>query len=333
MYLIRSGAFEGFQKLIHKFGGNPVAIVRDTGLSVAHFRDPNSYISYPKMAELLERAAKTCNAPYLGLMLANQQSTGVFGDIVATICQEPTVLDAIKKMDRYLYLHAGGIHVSPHSVADNTEIRITFDFDSPLGLSQLRQFSVGRMISLIEWLTEYDPYSFNICLRQPRPSSSLELYSTVEFSSTFDGMRVPTKVLQNRPRMDEELRESHFNDYLGYLKSRYPNNPIDQAKELIGSLLPSGDCSLERVAASLDLHPRALQRMLKDQGTAYGMLLKEVRQSIAERHLVSQEMTITDLALNLGYVEVSVFSRHFKKWTGLSPRQWQKQHVEALPQS
>jgi AraC-like DNA-binding protein len=37
-------------------------------------------------------------------------------------------------------------------------------------------------------------------------------------------------------------------------------------------------------------------------------------------------MSVTDLALNLGYADVSVFSRHFKQWTGLSPRNWQQQH-------
>lgn len=326
MYLIRSGAFEGFQKLIHKFGGNPVAIVRDAGLSMAQFRDPNSYISYPKMAELLEKTSKACNAPYFGLMLASTQTTGVFGDIVATICQENTVLDAIKKMDRYLYLHAGGIHVSPVDVEGDTEIRITYDFDSPLGINQLRQFSVGRMIGLIGWLTEYDPYSFDIFLKQPRPGAAKNQYSGVNFSASFDGMRVPVSVLQEKPKVDNDLRESHFNDYLGYLRNRYPNNLIDQSKEVIGSLLPSGDCSLDRVAASLDLHSRALQRMLQNEGTSYGELLKQVRQSIAEQHLSNRKMSITDLALNLGYVEVSVFSRHFKKWTGSSPREWQKEN-------
>jgi len=325
MYLIRSGAFEGFQKLIHKFGGNPVAIVRNAGLSMAQFRDPNSYISYPKMAELLERASDTCRAPFFGLMLAKQHSTGVFGDIVATICQESTVLDALNKMDRYLYLHAGGIHVSPHKIGEYTEIRITFDFDSHLGLNQLKQFSVGRLIGLIEWLTDYDPYSFRICLKQARPETPKTIYESFEFSAIFDGVSVPTSILQEKPKVNEELRESHFSDYLSHLRNRYPNNLIDQSKDVIGSLLPSGDCSLARVAASLDLHSRALQRMLQSEGTSYGELLKQVRQSIAEQHLASQKMSITDLALNLGYVEVAVFSRHFKKWTGLSPREWQNQ--------
>ncbi|PHS63936.1 MAG: hypothetical protein COB09_11515 [Thalassobium sp.] len=36
--------------------------------------------------------------------------------------------------------------------------------------------------------------------------------------------------------------------------------------------------------------------------------------------------TITELALQLGYAKVAVFSRHFRRWTGISPRAWQKQH-------
>ena len=39
------------------------------------------------------------------------------------------------------------------------------------------------------------------------------------------------------------------------------------------------------------------------------------------------KMSITDLAFKLGYAEPSVFSRSFKQWTGLSPRQWQQRHL------
>ncbi|MBV1877482.1 MAG: AraC family transcriptional regulator [Pseudomonadales bacterium] len=28
--------------------------------------------------------------------------------------------------------------------------------------------------------------------------------------------------------------------------------------------------------------------------------------------------------LKLGYAEVAIFSRHFKQWTGVTPRQWRK---------
>jgi AraC-like DNA-binding protein len=86
--------------------------------------------------------------------------------------------------------------------------------------------------------------------------------------------------------------------------------------------LPSGDCSIENVAANLDLHPRLLQLTLQAEHTNYRALLNQTRQTIAEQHLAQGSTAITDLALNLGFAEVAVFSRSFKSWTGYSPKAW-----------
>ena len=38
--------------------------------------------------------------------------------------------------------------------------------------------------------------------------------------------------------------------------------------------------------------------------------------------------SITDIALQLGYAETAVFSRHFRRWTGKSPRQWRQEKTQ-----
>ena len=89
-------------------------------------------------------------------------------------------------------------------------------------------------------------------------------------------------------------------------------------------MLASGDCSLEHVAASLDLHPRMLQLKLRKLDVSYTQIMRSIRQTLAEDHLRRKTMSVTDLALNLGYADASIFSTQFKAWTGLSPKQWQK---------
>jgi len=108
------------------------------------------------------------------------------------------------------------------------------------------------------------------------------------------------------------------------LQQRYPDNIQDQVCHIIGQTLPSGECSIDRVATSLGLHPRVLQKRLNKEGSTYAQLLQQTRLAIAKQHLSFKSMTITDLALNLGYADVSVFSRNFKRWTGRSPRDWQQ---------
>ena len=254
MYLIRSGAFEGLGRLIQSLGANPVTLAKEVGLTPAQFRNPNGYISYNKVAELLEKAAVACNTPFLGLMLAPRQDMGVFRDLVASICQEPTVGDAIRKMDHYLYLHASGIHVTQESRGENIRIHIKFDFNTPFGTDQLLQFSVGRLIHLIETLMNGDPYRFGIFLQQSIPAGTIipdkPPFSQIQFSGPFDGMQISAKALAQKPNVDKNALQVHFNEYLQYLKERYPNNLQNQTKEIIGRLLPSGDCSIEKVAVN-----------------------------------------------------------------------------------
>jgi AraC-like DNA-binding protein len=42
------------------------------------------------------------------------------------------------------------------------------------------------------------------------------------------------------------------------------------------------------------------------------------------RLLQQKHINMTDLALRLGYAELSIFSRRFKLWFGVSPTEWQQ---------
>ena len=117
------------------------------------------------------------------------------------------------------------------------------------------------------------------------------------------------------------MRE-HLLHRMQLLKTQYPDNLKAQVCHLIGSLLHTGECGIDAVSSSLGVQPRVLQKRLQCEDTSFSRLLQETRLEIAKQNLLRDKTSITDLALNLGYADVSVFSRHFKQWTGLSPRNW-----------
>ena len=329
MHLIRCGALEGFESLIRSLGGNPVEQFRQVGISVSQLRDPNSFISYSKMAEVLEICSHACNAPFLGLLLAERNKYWVLSDLLVSISQDPTVAEALTKFDRHLYLHASGVHLTIASAGEEARLELKFDFTTPLGIDQLAQKAVGQTATVLSKLMAVDRYSFKLHLRQPRPPAESNnksgFYPQIHFGSTFDGIRLTTKDLNRRPKLDDDTLQKHFIEHLQHLKARYPNNIKNQAKEIIGQLLPSGDCSMDKVASNLGLHPKTLQRKLQSENSNYRELLRESRQVIAEQYLSQGSVSITDLALNLGYAEVSEFSRHFKSWTGRPPKKWRQE--------
>lgn len=310
------------------FGGNPVKLMHAVGFSPAQMRNPNTYVSYTKLAELLEITSDACHEPFFGLLLSRRQTSTALGDIALTVAQKPTVKAALDGINQYMYLHARGIHVAQQVIGDYVRVQLAFEISSPRGLTQLCQLSVGQLENFLTELLALDEPTYLMQLRQRTVqggSSALEqsVLSRIEFNAGADGVRVPSRWLARRSHRDQAALERHFLAYIQSLQQRYPDNLQDQVRDIVGRILPSGECRIERVAATLDLHPRVLQKRLQAQDTRYGKLLQETRRQIAEQHLRYSSMGVTDLALTLGYAEVSIFSRNFKQWTGLSPRHWQ----------
>lgn len=332
MFLVRSGSIEGFGKLVRKLGGNPIELLESAGLASGQLRDPNNYISYSKMMELLEISAASCTEPFFGLLLSQHQNSSILGDMTMSAFRQPTMQAALDSVGRYLYLHAKGARLGQELQGDDCLISLAIDVYSTLGQAQVMQLSTGQLANFIAELLDLTAPGFSLLLQQPEPHydhSGLDprILSRVQFDSRVNGVRIPAAWLEYRPRYNEEALRNHLDNYLQSLQQRYPDNLQDQVKDIIGQYLATGECSVERVAATLDLHPRVLQQRLQQQGCSYGDLLRETRQEIAEQHLRYRSMSITDLALKLGYAEASVFSRSFRQWTGLSPRQWQQRHA------
>ena len=78
------------------------------------------------------------------------------------------------------------------------------------------------------------------------------------------------------------------------------------------------------VASQMALHPRTLQRMLKEQGSSFSSLLESVRKAIATERLSNSAVPIIQLSDYLGYADNTAFTRAFKRWYGTTPKQWRK---------
>jgi AraC-like DNA-binding protein len=68
------------------------------------------------------------------------------------------------------------------------------------------------------------------------------------------------------------------------------------------------------------MSPRTLRRHLQSHETSYKELLEEERKRVALAHIRKQDISIETLAESLGYSDASSFSRAFKRWYGLSPK-------------
>ncbi|MFD2229232.1 helix-turn-helix transcriptional regulator [Alkalimarinus sediminis] len=335
MYLIRSGAIEGYEKLVYQLGYNPHKIMQQLGMSSAQLREPEALISYVKVAELLELTAQACNDPIFSLKLAAKQTAMAIGELVLSTSQQPTLRESIQFSNEHMRLHARGVHLALTVRGEIAEIHLNFDFTNANGLQQLILLSVAQIYNaLTALLGEINPL-LKMDLQthlQEQDRTAIPNYSAhLNVGSTFNGIHFPSAWLDRENRNSDQMLQEHFNKRIQLLESIYPEDLQAQVRYICSNLLSSGECSIERVSAALNLHPRVLQKRLKSEGTSFSHLLQLTRTMTAQQQLLYGSLSVMDIALNLGYSEASVFCRNFKKWTGLSPRQWSVPILPRIP--
>ncbi len=148
-------------------------------------------------------------------------------------------------------------------------MELKFEITSPHGLNQLIQMSVGQLANFAGEILAFPKHTIPIFLGQQLPCLDIaqryeKTYAGIEFEASRDYIRI----------------------HAGLLQQRYPDNLQDQVRDIIGQSLPSGECSLDRVATTVELSPRVLQKRLRLEGSSYVKLLQETRMTIAREHCV-----------------------------------------------
>jgi len=92
----------------------------------------------------------------------------------------------------------------------------------------------------------------------------------------------------------------------------------------------SEDTSIGRVAKSLNLGERTLQRKLAELGLTFSEVVGQVRVQRAKSMLQISNMPIGRIAEELGFTERASFSHAFKRWTGKTPLGYRKAQRAAL---
>jgi AraC-like DNA-binding protein len=91
-------------------------------------------------------------------------------------------------------------------------------------------------------------------------------------------------------------------------------------------LLPRERFAASSVASALGMSERSLQRRLRELGRSYREIVDACRREEAERLLLEGRSDLAAIAHRLGFADQSGFSRAFKRWTHLAPRDWLAQH-------
>jgi len=117
-----------------------------------------------------------------------------------------------------------------------------------------------------------------------------------------------------------------------FFKGRIDSNPgagkslNDFVETVLPLVMGLGLSDINSFARSLNIHPKKLQRLLKDENNSYSSLLDNIRRELAESYLMNSNLPIRTIAQLLDYSCDRSFSTAFKRWNGLTPYVFRKKY-------
>ena len=119
----------------------------------------------------------------------------------------------------------------------------------------------------------------------------------------------------------QEIVETFSESMFNYIPSR--NSELIKKAMLYISEHFSNPLTLEEVAAYVHLHPSYFSTLFKSStGSSFKEYLNMVRIEESKRLLSHTDYSIIDIAVAVGFEDQSYFSKVFKKYTGLTPKQF-----------
>ena len=324
---VRSAALSGYLELLQEFGVKGEDLLKSYGLSTQDLADPDRYISYLSFIDLLEEAARLADCPEFGLLLSQRQELATLGVVGLLARQQSTIGQALESILHHLHLHVEGISIQIEKSPDLVRMKFAINTPGITSLRQIIELNVGLGLKTMRLLLGEKWSPDSVCFMHS-PTVSKAIYqrtvlAPLLFNWEYDGFEFARETLAFPIQDTNDHLQRYLHRYIEMLGLQYGEDIEAKTRQLIADAVGTEQCTLPLVAQHLCMDERTLQRRLQESGTSFRALLETQRARLAKRHLRDSQKSLTEVALLLGYSELSAFSRSFRRWHGCSPKTWQ----------
>lgn len=328
---VRSIVLDGLFDYIEKLDGNPLSLASASGLNVSPRKEKNSFESWGSICEFFERASTELNEPSLGLKWALELPDD-FRSSGPNILIAITVKDIREFLDTaiaYQRIHTNGIAYSYAQDRHNNEVIGDLSIH-PLS-PPCRQYTEHIVAVIAQMGLRHLPgFSLKKVRFQHRAPNDLLWHEKaigcpIEFNADKTEIITDGKLLNvkigGRLAIGRPLLQ-------GYLKHQLNRKMRDKesVKLMVSGILPSllgvQKSDLASLASFIEINPKKLQRLLKDENTSYSEILDSPRQSLAGRLLIDSDISIQRMSGMLDYKSTEAFIVAARRWFGMSPTKY-----------
>lgn len=330
---VRARALYGLHEVVSRNGGDATKLLKECGIDPSRLTDPDYPVPGVAVAQLFENAARTLRAPDFGLQLSDFHDASILGTVALVVLNSDTVGAALEALGSNIQFHNPGASV--RVTVDPGGGLARYEHDTGLAEGFPRRQAVEMIYAivfrLLRTLTGSDGAEWRVQFRHGR-GATLRQYRRyfpcpIEFECERDRILFPASLLALKiDRADPTLRALAAK-YLAQLERRYPSNLEHQVRELVRRQLPNGGGHVARISAILGLHPKTLQRRLREENTTFQRIADDVRRSLAAEYLVFSFLPLSEVAALVGYSGQTAFIVSCRRWFGMTPKRYRAEFM------
>ncbi|PYE14137.1 AraC family transcriptional regulator [Paraburkholderia silvatlantica] len=313
-------------KTLQASGIDSERIFRSVGVQSHMANGPMVRLPVATLTRLYRACVEATNNPYFGLSVARHIHISNLHALGYALAASSTLLDFCRRLERHFRLVSQSATVLVIEEGDNIVVRAT-DFRIEV-CGETEDAFVGFLVQTMRMLYKPGFNPLSVEFHRPMPREGDEPYrallrAPVSFSNqattlTFDKHELMQPLGGACPEL-AQVNDNIANQYLARLDK---SDVVTAVTQKIIELLPSGDCSREKVAEALCVSPSTLQVRLAQRGTNFLQIMDDTRRELACNYIQQRTGSVTEIAFLLGFTSTSNFARAFKRWTGISPTQF-----------
>ncbi|EON93435.1 putative AraC-family regulator [Marinobacter lipolyticus SM19] len=275
--------------------------------------------------DLLARGLALCPdsvAPELGVgSCVRPGHVGVLGYLVLA---SDTLGEAMLAYQRYETLFYGTTLAEIDIKGGQAEMRWPRS-DNELG-QQADGAAIAALVTFLRRQLDNPPPPSSVSFLESVGPDAARAYETffgcpVTWNDSHVRVRFPLEYLNiPMPRRDPTLKELLDRQAQALLRALPGSSETErQLQQVLLKLLADGEPTLQRAAKAMYMSPRTLQRRLARHQLSWQQWLDRSREQLARQYLADASLSLTDIALLLGFSEQSAFTRAYRRWAGVSP--------------
>lgn len=303
----------------------PVAfdrIMSRSGMPYPVLEHRDLFIPQTMLVSYFHHAAREFGEHRLGLLLAPHITVAeydVWGEYVLTA---PTLGESLLRVTKVIGLHTNDTVAV--SAIDQTLMKIAYSFhahDAP-GYDTVAPCAIGAVSSIFKSYLgpAWRPVAVDLDIVKPTAASGFEdvFGCPVRFGRRAVAIYFLREQTKTKHPIDGPVRLTAA-DVARKRRGGAPTTASGKVAELISLQLLDGAPDMEDAASKLGVGPRKLQRTLATEGVTFRELANAAVAVRSRELLTDSFLSVTEIAVRLGYSSPSHFSRAFRTQTGQSP--------------